>query len=68
MSFFMNDRMRILQMINEHQICTEENGFCPLNQREIADLVPCSKRKVHQMIRALINEGYIDMMRSRGRT
>ncbi len=56
--FFMNDRMKVLQIINEHQICMEENRFCPLNQQEIADLVPCSKLKANQIIRELINEGY----------
>ncbi len=65
--FFMNDRMKVLLIINEHQIFIEENSFCPLNQQEIADLVPCSKLKANQIIRDLINEGYVDMMRSRGR-
>ncbi len=67
LDFFMNDRMKVLQIINEHQICMEENSFCPLNQQEIANLVPCSKLKANQIIRDLINEGYVDMMRSRGR-
>lgn len=65
--FFMNDRMKVLLIINEHQIFIEENSFCPLNQQEIADLVPCSKLKANQIIRDLINEGYADMIRSRGR-
>ncbi len=65
--FFMNDRMKVLLIINEHQIFIEENSFCPLNQQEIADLVPCSKLKANQIIRDLINEGYVDMIRSRGR-
>ncbi len=63
----MNDRMKVLLIINEYQIFIEENSFCPLNQQEIADLVPCSKLKANQIIRDLINEGYVDMMRSRGR-
>ena len=65
--FFMNNRMKVLQIINEHQICIEESSFCPLNQQEIADLVPCSKLKANQIIRELIDAGYVNMVRSRGR-
>lgn len=67
LEFFMNDRMKVLQIINKHQICVEGNSFCPLNQKEIADLVPCSKFKANQIIKELIDEGYIKMIRSRGR-
>lgn len=45
----------------------EGNSFCPLNQQEIADLVPCSKLKANQIIRELIDAGYVEMIRSRGR-
>ena len=55
LDFFMNDRMK------------EGNSFCPLNQQEIADLVPCSKLKANQIIRELIDAGYVEMIRSRGR-
>ncbi len=67
LDFFMNDRMKVLQIIYRHQICLEDNRFCPLNQQEIADLVPCSKLKANQIIRELIDAGYIEMIRSRGR-
>ena len=42
LDFFMNDRMKVLQIIYQHQISVEGNSFCPLNQQEIADLVPVS--------------------------
>lgn len=67
LEFFMNDRMKVLQIINQHQISVEGNGFCPLSQQEIADLVPCSKLKANQIIRELIDAGYVEMIRSRGR-
>lgn len=67
LDFFMNDRMKVLQIIYQHQISVEGNSFCPLNQQEIADLVPCSKLKANQIIRELIDAGYIKMIRSRGR-
>ena len=31
------------------------------------DLVPCSKLKANQIIRELIDAGYVEMIRSRGR-
>ena len=64
LDFFMNDRMKVLQIIYQHQISVEGNSFCPLNQQ---DLVPCSKLKANQIIRELIDAGYIKMIRSRGR-
>lgn len=67
LEFFMNGRMKVLQIIYQHQINVEGNRFCPLNQQEIAELVPCSKLKANQIIRELIDEGYIEMIRSRGR-
>lgn len=67
LEFFMNNRMKVLQIINHHQICVEGTSFCPLNQQEIADLVPCSKFKANQIIRELIDAGYIGRIRSRGR-
>lgn len=67
LEFFMNGRMKVLQIINQHQIHVEGNSFCPLNQQEIADLVPCSKLKANQIIRELIAAGYVEMIRSRGR-
>ena len=67
LEFFMNGRMKVLQIIYQHQINVEGNSFCPLNQQEIAELVPCSKLKANQIIRELIDEGYIEMIRSRGR-
>lgn len=66
LEFFLNDRMKVLQIIYQHQICVEGNNFCSLNQQKIADLVPCSKLKANQIIRELIDAGYIEMIRSRG--
>ncbi len=67
LEFFMNGRMKVLQIIYQYQINVEGKSFCPLNQQEIAELVPCSKLKANQIIRELIDEGYIEMIRSRGR-
>jgi predicted transcriptional regulator len=59
--------MKVLLIIYEYQIKNESSCFCPLSQQEIADLVPCSKLKVNQILRELIKEGYVEMLRCRGR-
>lgn len=64
---FINNRMKILLIVKEHQIKIEDRCFCPLNQQEIAELVPCSKLKANQILNELINEGYIKMIRRKGR-
>ena len=35
LDFFMNDRMKVLQIIYQHQISVEGNSFCPLNQQDV---------------------------------
>lgn len=67
LDFFINSRMKVLLIISDHYIKTENNSFCPLNQQEIANLVPCSKLKVNQILKELIEEGYVQMLRSKGR-
>jgi len=64
---FMNEKMTIMKIINQYQ--TEVDGifFCPLSQQKIADLVPCSKLKVNQVMKELIDNGYVIMLRKRGR-
>ncbi len=64
---FINSRMKIILIIYEHQIRIEKTCFCPLNQQEISDLVPCSKLKTNQILNDLIKEGYLEMIRRRGR-
>lgn len=64
---FINEKMKVLLIIKEHQIEIDEMMVCPLNQQEIANLVPCGKLKVNQMIKELIDDGYVEMMRQKGR-
>jgi predicted transcriptional regulator len=59
--------MKVLLIIKEHQIEIDEMMVCPLNQQEIANLVPCGKLKVNQMIKELIDDEYVEMMRQKGR-
>ena len=64
---FVNEKTKVLLIIRENQLEIEGKNICPLNQQEIADLVPCSKLKANQIIRELIDAGYVEMIRSRGR-
>ena len=64
---FINDKMKVLLILREHQVEIEGIKLCPLNQQEIANHVPCGKLKANQLINELIDEGYIEMMRSKGR-
>ena len=64
---FINDKMKVLLILREHQVEIEGIKLCPLNQQEIANHVPCGKLKANQLINELIDDGYIEMMRSKGR-
>ena len=60
---FINDKMKVLLILREHQVEIEGIKLCPLNQQEIANHVPCGKLKANE----LIDDGYIEMKRSKGR-
>ena len=64
---FFNDKMKVLIIINDHMMKMDGDEFCPLNQQEIASLVPCGKVKANQIINELIKEGYIETLRIKGR-
>lgn len=59
--------MKVLLILKEHQVEIEGISVCPLNQQEIANQVPCGKLKANQMIKELIDGGYVEMMRIKGR-
>lgn len=64
---FVNDKMKVLLILKKHQVEIEGVLVCPLNQQEIANHVPCGKLKANQMIKELIDDGYVEMMRTKGR-
>ena len=64
---FINEKMKVLLILREYQVEIDGVKLCPLNQREIANNVPCGKLKANQLINELIDSGYIEMMRSKGR-
>lgn len=64
---FINDKMKVLLILREHQVEIEGIKLCPLTQQEIANHVLCGKLKANQLINELIDDGYIEMKRSKGR-
>ncbi|MBE5917921.1 MAG: hypothetical protein E7273_13910 [Pseudobutyrivibrio ruminis] len=67
LSSFFNEKMKLMVIVSEHLTEVEGEQFCPLNQQEIASLVPCGKVKANQLIQELIKEGYLDTLRIKGR-
>jgi len=65
--FFINERMKVLIELDKHQIEIAGVKICPINQQEISELVECSKVKVNQVIKELIDKGYVEIYHTRGR-
>lgn len=57
--YFLNDKMKLLIVIKEHQINVAGITMCPMNQQEMADAVGCSKSTLNKMMRELVREGYV---------
>jgi predicted transcriptional regulator len=64
---FVNEKTKVLLIFRENQLKINGKSICPLNQQEIASLVPCGKLKVNQIIKELIEEGYVEMIHAKGR-
>ena len=64
---FVNEKTKVLLIIRENQLEIEGKNICPLNQQEMAVLVPFCKLKVNQIIKELIEEGYVEMLHAKGR-
>ena len=64
---FINEKTKILLILKENQLLIDGKSICPLNQQEIAKLVPCGKLKVNQMLKELIDDGYVEMLHAKGR-
>lgn len=64
---FVNKKTKILLIINENQMNIAGKNICMLNQQEIAARMHCCKSKVNQIIKELVEEGYIEMLHAKGR-
>lgn len=64
---FVNEKTKVLLILKDNQLEIDGKSVCPLNQQKIANLVPCGKLKVNQMIKELIATGYVEMVHAKGR-
>ena len=64
---FINEKTKVLVILKENQLQIDGKSICPLNQQEIANLVPCGKLKVNQILKELIDDGYVEMLHTKGR-
>lgn len=64
---FINEKMKVLVILKDNQLEIDGSLVCPLNQQEIANQVPCGKLKANQLINELIDDGYVEMKRTKGR-
>lgn len=64
---FVNEKTKVLVILKENQLQIDGKSICPLNQQEIAKLVPCGKLKVNQILKELIDDGYVEMLHTKGR-
>lgn len=64
---FVNEKTKVLLIFRDNQLEIKGKSICPLNQQEIANLVPCGKLKVNQIIKDLIEDGYVEMVHAKGR-
>ena len=61
------EKTKVLVILKENQLQIDGKSICPLNQQEIANLVPCGKLKVNQILKELIDDGYVEMLHTKGR-
>lgn len=54
-------KIKVLVILKENQLQIDGKSIFPLNQQEIANLVPCGKLKVNQI------GGYVEILHLKGR-
>ena len=64
---FVNEKMKVLLIMKQNRLEIDGRSICPLNQQEIANMVPCGKLKVNQIIKELVDVGYVEMLHTKGR-
>ena len=58
---FANDLYLVLEILNTHQIEVEGERYVPLSQQEIAALADCSRPKINQLMKELVDHGYVQV-------
>ena len=64
---FVNEKTKVLIILRDNQLQIDGKSICPLNQQEIANLVPCGKLKVNKILKELIDGRYVEMLHTKGR-
>jgi len=57
---FSNDKYVVLKAMHAHQIPFGEDYVVPLSQEEISQIVDFSRPKVNQLMKELMEDGYIE--------
>ena len=63
LDYFLNDRMKTIVVLHQHQIEVNNVKFCPMNQDEIASEIGCSKVKTNQLLKELVDTGYVEVLK-----
>lgn len=65
--FFVNDKYKVLECMAQRQIPVNNEYVIKLSQQEIADILGFTKTKVNNIIRELIQYGYLTQVNTRGK-
>lgn len=57
--YFLNDRMKVLMVLNKNLINIDGIPMCPMNQDDLAKAIGCSRVKVNQLLKELTDIGYV---------
>ena len=63
---FVNEKTKILLVLKNKQVEIDGKRVCLLNQQEIATLIKCGKVKTNQLMKELVEDGYVSMVSAKG--
>lgn len=66
-NFFVNDKFKVLECMEQRQIQVNDELIVKLSQQEIADILGFTKTKVNNIVRELKENGYLTQLSSRGK-
>ena len=66
-NFFVNDKFKVLECMEQRQIQVNDESIVKLSQQEIADILGFTKTKVNNIVRELKGNGYLTQLSSRGK-
>lgn len=66
-NFFVNDKFKVLECMEQRQIQVNGESIVKLSQQEIADILGFTKTKVNNIVRELKENGYLIQASLRGK-